>query len=195
MINLTSFSGKTVYEENGNEAGYVLSPIFADKTKKLKGFLCADLCEEEFFLPFDGSSERFPFVKSKQKPPRDGYSPILRPVYSAKGKYLGIANELTLQGATPRFLWVDTERYDAENVAKWGDCILLKPEKKSTMSEPKREPLDLLGKKIRSDVLREDGTVLFKKGGTVTKQTLRSAVDQNKIIELTAKTISPDQKE
>lgn len=192
-MNLTNVTGKTIYDENGKETGYILAPVFADRMKTIKGFVCADPEEEEFFLPFDRQSDDIPIFRKKQRSARTPYSPILRPVYSSKGGYLGTVEELTLQNGEPKYLWVNRERYSADSVAAWGDCILLKSEKRRTMPGTNKEPLDLLGKKLRSDVHKSDGTLLFPKGSTVTKKVLRIAAKENKTVELTARAIYPDQ--
>ena len=61
---------------------------------------------------------------------------------------------------------------------------------KKNVAKAKKSTHPLFGKRIRFDVWDKKGNLLFKKGKSVTHQTIKSAKKHKKILELTVKTLA-----
>lgn len=199
---LTDLIGQEITADN-TAIGYSYAVCFSHGCKKVTALLCADEEEEDFFLPlspdaFKGGKLVMPRSR-KSKNTGTVYSPFSRPIYRSDGVFLGFVTDMVLSDFKVTALQAGEKVFPAEEVTAFGDCILIgqkakggqkKEQEKTPSSARQRRPL-VLGRTVKADILDEEGNLLFARGTAVTPKILRQAVKFNRLIELTAKVLSP----
>lgn len=209
---LKDFIGKKIISHDGKIIGYSRSPLFSSGFKKVTALLCANEEEEDFVLPLTQQqiAGDVLLISARKSSKISGmpYSPFLKSVYSTKGTYLGRVSDVRIENLNVFSILTEDKEYESSRIKAFGDCILINTsapaariKKSETTSVKQKDPCKkinaaprpavLLGKVIKQDVKQDDGqTVLFAKGTTVTPQILKEAALQNKLLDLTVKTLS-----
>ena len=191
---LKDFIGKTILSGDGQILGYSRCALFSPSFKRITALVCADEEEEDFIFPLSAKKQRGDaFILPRRKTAKVTgmpYSPLLKQVYSAEGEYLGCVRDVVLENLTVVELIAGEKRYPFASVKAFGDCILLHSTNKKTTAKNKKSTHPLFGKLIRFDVWDKNGNLLFKKGKSVTHQTIKTAKKHKKILELTVKTLA-----
>ncbi len=202
---LKDLIGKKVLSHEGKLLGYTRCALFSSSFKRITALLCSDAEEEDFILPLSPKQNIDDALvmprRSAAKVTGTPYSPLLKQVYSAQGKFLGCVSDVVLDGLSVAALLVDGSEYTTDRVKAFGDCILIntapkavRPRKKTPSAAGERtekvRPAVLLGRTLRYDVKEGTDRLLFAKGTRITPGVLRQAALHKKLVELTAKSLA-----
>lgn len=216
-MELSSLPGKPVLSSTGETLGYVKSAYIC-KNRNLASLSCVDAEEEEFFLPAKElvfSADGILAGKTRLKAPAGTPCPVGRAVFDRSGKLLGHcsgfdpdAGTITVTPAC-RAAHGDGTAVTVFPLSKTaiGDILLLSPtsvtkDKKETRcaknairvaktkqneeaAAAEREAFGLIGRQVKKQVAGVAQT-----GETVTPATLKRAHQNNKLLELTANTLT-----
>lgn len=205
-MKLENLPGAIVETPEGERLGYVKCAYVCKNSAKLSALLCVDEEEEEFFLPAhavkkaDGNVTAEP---ARAKRAAGVACPVGKAVFDEKGAFLGRCEGLddesgllTAGGKSYPFretvtgdaiLWKGRAQKHTEKTARAAKNAtrVAKTEKNALPEPPNNESFGPLGKQVKKTV---EGVA--ETGDTVTPATLKLARENNKLLELTANTLT-----
>lgn len=190
---IKDYIGKKIHSPDGKEIGYARAPLLSPDKKRLVALLCSDAEEEDFLFPLttkNYADDPLVFPAERKIAAHVAYSPLARPVYDENGKFLGLVDDVELDKLSLRTLRLQERTVPVSRVRAYGDGILLSKPRKPRRKKVKSEPLPVLGKALKADVLDKNGGVLFSRGTIVTPLVLQIASREKKLLEVTAKALS-----
>lgn len=209
-MELSSLPGKPVLSPAGETLGYVKSAYIC-KNRELSSLACVNDREEEFFLPakeLSFSDDGVIAGKRRLRSPSGEPCPVGRAVFDRFGKFLGHCEEMdTDAGTISVFRRTPDGLLTALTVplsrVALGDVLLVSSErekkathgaknatqvaktKQTAESDPPEQAFGVIGKRVKKQVAGVAET-----GDTVTPATLKLARENNKLLELTANTLT-----
>ncbi len=206
-MELSLLPGKPVLSREGKALGYVKCAYVCKNLSELSCLVCVDGEEEEFILPAKElvfSEEGVCAGKARLKAPSGVPCPVGKAVFDRAGRYLGRCSRFDTEGALS--VWNGGEKVLPLSRLSLGDAVIAtlpaqgekkttrtaqnaiqvgKKEKKADVEPPEQDGFGVLGKQVKKPV---EGVAVC--GETVTPATLKRARENNKLLELTANTLT-----
>ena len=202
-MEFSSLIGKPLLSSSGESLGYVKAVLLVKNLSSLSALSCVDGEEEEFFVPasaVESIGDAIILGKARLKEPAGVPCPVGRAVYDENGTYLGAASAL-LSGENGVLTVIGAcgaREFPVKSVVV-GDKVMISEKrtrpKKTAQTKPrppkKSEPpktdyrTNLLGRQLQRAVKG-----LASAGETVTPEMIRRARESNKLLELTANTLT-----
>lgn len=182
-MNLSDVIGKNVFDAHGRAFGFVYSVTLTKNLKKMRSLkIATPPDEDEIEIAFSSVAEigEVIVVKNAAQPKGEFCDPPI-----GKKVFDGDAFSGCIQ--TIEFLGEDVTRicgvnfvFQIENVSRYGDVFIKKSEKNKVFS--------LIGKTVRRDVVKDGKTIIFQ-GTVITKSVIKTAEDNDRLIQLAANSI------
>lgn len=117
--------GKQIESKDKKIHGYIIAICRADKS--IDGYICCDQNEKEFFVLANDVKflrGKAVFLRTAKKNKNAARLRLGKPLFGAEGKFLGIVDDYTLQGASITFAHAANKKYDYNNLTD-GDAVIL----------------------------------------------------------------------
>lgn len=203
-MQLSSIIGKQVLTPSGKAIGYVKDAFLNRKCTKLACLCCIDSEEDAFFLPSRAvrAYGDVLIVTSSRLPTPVGIpSPIGKCVYSHLGEALGTVCDVVFDDEeSPRFIVCNRETQISYPVSRiiLGENAIVREERPaaapsvSICEQPASHVVHtgLLGKRVQRTVYDGEGNPIIPANERITAQTLQRARKHNKLLQLTANTLT-----
>ena len=202
-MEFSTLIGKPLLSSAGESLGYVKAVTLVKSLSSLSALSCVDCEEEEFFVPasaVESVGDAIIIGKARLKEPTGVPCPVGRAVYDENGTYLGAASALssgengvlTVIGACGarefpvKSVVVGDTVIVCEKRARSKKTVQVKPRPPKKPEQPKVDyRTNLLGRQVQRAVKG-----LASAGETVTPEMIRRARESNKLLELTANTLT-----
>ena len=198
----SDFIGKPLFTRGGERAGYVKNVQTDRAVRRIRNLECCDEEEEEFSLPYSaikpGRDAAMVLTLRRRPCERAVPAPFSRAVYTPAGEFVGQIEDLLADGCNILSVQLSDGRTVSPSRLRAGEnCAILLPEREQTPAPapaPQEEPPArknnagsrlLTGKTLPADLLDARGNVLARRGTVVGAETIRRALANQKLFELT----------
>lgn len=198
--------GMPLLTRTGERAGYIRG-LSTDRTlRHIRNAECCDEEEEEFSLPYSaikpGRDAAMVLTLRRRPCERAVPAPFSRAVYTPAGEFVGQIEDLLADGCNILSVQLSDGRTVSPFRLRAGEnCAILLPEREQTPAPapapapaPQEQPPArknnagsrlLTGKTLPADLLDARGNVLARRGTVVGAETIRRALANQKLFELT----------